>query len=79
MVPIRVTRGRSKFANKQQLVSIRYSPEVVGYFKASGAGWQARIDAVLKEYVRTQPIDDAQGAQPAPEWTDCLQLSAALQ
>jgi hypothetical protein len=44
MVPIRVTRGRSKFANKKQLVSIRYSPEVVGYFKASGAGWQARID-----------------------------------
>ncbi|MFM6062793.1 MAG: BrnA antitoxin family protein, partial [Microcystis panniformis] len=28
-------------ANKKQLVSIRYSPEVIDYFRASGAGWQA--------------------------------------
>ena len=29
MVPIRVVRGRPKLANKKQLVSIRYSPEVI--------------------------------------------------
>jgi uncharacterized protein (DUF4415 family) len=54
MVPIRVLRGRPKLANKKQLVSIGYSSEVIDYFKASGAGWQARIDAVLKDYVRAQ-------------------------
>jgi uncharacterized protein (DUF4415 family) len=47
MVPLQVLRGRPKLANKKQLVSIRYSPEVIDYFRASGAGWQARMDAVL--------------------------------
>ncbi|MEB3304793.1 MAG: BrnA antitoxin family protein, partial [Cyanobacteriota bacterium] len=45
MVPMSVLRGRPKVANKKQLVSIRYSPEVIQYFKASGAGWQARMNA----------------------------------
>jgi uncharacterized protein (DUF4415 family) len=49
-------------ANKKQLVSIRYSPEVIDYFRASGAGWQARIDAVLKEYVEAHYTGDAKGA-----------------
>jgi uncharacterized protein (DUF4415 family) len=54
MVPTRVLRGRPKLANKKQLVSTRYSPEVIDYFRASGAGWQARMDAVLKDYVRAR-------------------------
>jgi uncharacterized protein (DUF4415 family) len=62
MVPIRVLRGRPKLANKKQLVSIRYSPEVVNYFRASGAGWQARMDAVLKDYVESHSTGDAKGA-----------------
>ena len=62
MVPIRVLRGRPKSANKKQLVSIRYSPEVIDYFRASGAGWQARMDAVLKEYVEAHSTGDAKGA-----------------
>jgi uncharacterized protein (DUF4415 family) len=49
-------------ANKKQLVSIRYSPEVIDYFRASGAGWQARMDAVLKDYVEAQSTGDAKGA-----------------
>lgn len=62
MVPMRVLRGRPKLANKKQLVSIRYSPEVIDFFKASGPGWQARMDAVLKEYVQTHSTGDAKGA-----------------
>lgn len=62
MVPIRVVRGRPKLANKKQLVSIRYSPEVIDYFRASGAGWQARMDAVLKVYVEAHSTGDANGA-----------------
>ena len=30
-------------------VSIRLSRDVVEYFKAGGPGWQARIDAVLRQ------------------------------
>ena len=62
MVPIRVVRGRPKLANKKQLVSIRYSPEVIDYFRSSGAGWQARMDAVLKVYVEAHSTGDANGA-----------------
>lgn len=62
MVPMRVLRGRPKLAYKKQLVSIRYSPEVIDYFRASGAGWQARMDAVLKEYVEAHATVDAKGA-----------------
>ena len=62
MVPMRVLRGRPKLENKKQLISIRYSPEVIQYFRSSGAGWQARMDAVLREYVQNHSADDAKGA-----------------
>ena len=51
MVPIRALRGRPKSANAKQLVSVRYSPEVLAYFKATGEGWQSRMDGVLRQYV----------------------------
>jgi uncharacterized protein (DUF4415 family) len=43
-------RGPQRAATKQ-LVSVRYSPEVLTYFKASGAGWQTRMDDALKQWV----------------------------
>ena len=55
MVPIRALRGRPKSANAKQLVSVRYSPEVLAYFKATGEGWQSRMDGVLREYVMRHP------------------------
>jgi uncharacterized protein (DUF4415 family) len=51
MVPIRALRGRPKSENKKLLVSVRYSPEVVEYFKSTGDGWQSRMDGVLRKYV----------------------------
>lgn len=51
MVPMRALRGRPKSANAKQLVSVRYSPEVLAYFKATGEGWQSRMDGVLRQYV----------------------------
>jgi len=51
MVPMRALRGRPKSANPKQLVSVRYSPEVLEYFKATGEGWQTRMDGVLRQYV----------------------------
>ncbi len=54
MVPLRSLRGRPKIENKKLLVSVRYSPEVVAYFKSTGEGWQSRIDSVLREYVARQ-------------------------
>lgn len=54
MVPIKALRGRPKSDNKKLLVSVRYSPEVVAYFKSTGEGWQSRMDGVLQQYVARQ-------------------------
>ena len=52
LVPISVARGRPKSENKKLLVSVRYSVEVLEYFRSTGDGWQARMDSVLRQYVR---------------------------
>ena len=52
MVPLRSVRGRPKSENPKLLVSVRYSPEVVAYFKSTGEGWQSRMDSVLRQYVQ---------------------------
>ncbi len=51
MVPLRTLRGRPKSDNKKLLISVRYSPEVIAYFKSMGEGWQSRMDEALREYV----------------------------
>ncbi len=51
MVPMKALRGRPKSENKKRLVSVRYSPEVIDYFKSTGDGWQSLMDSVLRKYV----------------------------
>jgi uncharacterized protein (DUF4415 family) len=51
MIPMRALRGRPKSERKKLLVSVRYSSDVVAYFKSTGAGWQSRMDSVLRQYV----------------------------
>jgi len=51
MVPLRAVRGRPRSASKKLLVSVRYSPEVIEYFRSTGRGWQSRMDDVLRQYV----------------------------
>jgi uncharacterized protein (DUF4415 family) len=45
-------RGPQKAPTKQA-TTIRLSPEVMAAFKATGSGWQTRIDAALKDWLRT--------------------------
>jgi uncharacterized protein (DUF4415 family) len=40
-----------QIAPTKQLVSLRLSPEVLAHYKASGPGWQTRIDQTLKRVV----------------------------
>jgi len=44
-------RGPQKAPTKVP-VSLRLSPEVVDHFRATGDGWQARIDEALKAAIR---------------------------
>jgi uncharacterized protein (DUF4415 family) len=45
-------RGPQKAPTKRA-TTIRLSPDVMAAFKATGAGWQTRIDAALKDWLRT--------------------------
>ena len=51
MVPLKTLRGRPKSESPKLLVSVRYSREVVEYFRSTGTGWQSRMDSVLRAYV----------------------------
>ena len=43
--------GRPRKENPKLPVYIRFSPEVVAYFRATGKGWQTRMDEALKEWI----------------------------
>ncbi len=47
-----IRRGRPRSDARKVLLSVRYSPEVVRYFRGTGAGWQTRMDDALKEWLR---------------------------
>ena len=48
-------RGRPRLASPKERINIRLSPEVLTYFKASGDGWQTRIDAALRRFISEHP------------------------
>ena len=52
---LRRTRGPNKKPAKEQ-VAIRLDQEVVGALRASGPGWQTRVNAALKEWLASQPV-----------------------
>jgi uncharacterized protein (DUF4415 family) len=52
MGPLRTVRGRPKSESRKLLVWVRYSPEVLAYFRSTGEGWQAHMDSVLRQYVQ---------------------------
>lgn len=45
--------GRPVSEETKDRVNIRLSKEITRYFKATGKGWQTRINKVLEEYVAT--------------------------
>jgi len=47
-------RGKQKTPTKI-LVSKRYDPAVLEYFKATGQGWQTLIDNILLDYIKKHP------------------------
>jgi len=49
--PVR-PRGRPPLANAKQAVKLRLDPEILEGFRATGPGWQSRINEVLREHVR---------------------------
>lgn len=56
-------RGPNKAPTKER-VSIRLSAEVVQYFRATGEGWQSRLDAALMDWVAHHPAPSATVSMP---------------
>ncbi|WP_333609462.1 BrnA antitoxin family protein [Arsukibacterium sp.] len=48
-----ILRGRGPQKEPvKQLVSVRYSPQVVSSFKSTGKGWQTRMDKALQDWLK---------------------------
>lgn len=45
--------GRPHAAVTKERITIRLSREVVEQFRASGDGWQTRVDSALKDWLKT--------------------------
>lgn len=52
-------RGRPKAAVTKERITIRLSPDVVGAFRATGDGWQTRMDVALREWLQSHsPVNE---------------------
>lgn len=49
-----VRRGRPKMERPKEAVKLRLSPDVLDHFRASGAGWQTRINETLEKAVQRE-------------------------
>ena len=45
--------GRPKAEVTKERITIRLSPDVVETFRATGKGWQSRMDKALRDYLKT--------------------------
>ena len=48
--------GRPKAEVTKERITIRLSPDVLSAFRASGSGWQTRMDAALRDWLRDHPV-----------------------
>lgn len=48
-----LSRGRPKAERTKLALTVRYDVEVVEAFKATGKGWQTRMNAALKDWLKT--------------------------
>lgn len=49
---LRPKRGRPVSANPKAHVNLRLDPDVVAAFRATGRGWQTRLNAALKDWLK---------------------------
>ena len=53
-----IKRGRPKADKVLKRITIRLEPHVVEQFKASGPGWQTRMNAALADWLKTHSPDE---------------------
>jgi uncharacterized protein (DUF4415 family) len=50
-----VRRGRPRAETHKLALTVRYDADVVEAFKATGKGWQTRMNAALRDWLKTHP------------------------
>ena len=50
--------GRPKAEITKERITIRLSRDVVTQFRATGEGWQTRMDSALRQYIAEHPLRD---------------------
>ena len=48
-----LSRGRPKSESTKQSLTVRYDADVVEAFKATGKGWQTRMNVALRDWLKT--------------------------
>ena len=52
-------RGKLRMPKSKSLISIRMDPDVLEWFKSQGAGYQTRMNAVLRMYMEAHKHNDS--------------------
>lgn len=52
----RRTRGRPQGSGKKEQVTLRIDTEILEQFRATGNGWQTRINDALRDWIKAAPI-----------------------
>lgn len=45
--------GRPLGTNNKEQVAIRFDPDILAAFRAAGPGWQTRMNAALRDWLKT--------------------------
>lgn len=52
----RLLRGRPLKESKKVPTTIRFDADVLAALKASGRGWQTRVNEAMREWVKSHPV-----------------------
>ncbi|SAL86770.1 hypothetical protein AWB67_07276 [Caballeronia terrestris] len=53
--------GRPPKENPKEQVSVRYDADILAAFRATGEGWQTRMNDALRTYLIEHPLEEAHG------------------
>ncbi len=51
-----LARGRPKVEKPKQALTVRYDADVVAAFKATGRGWQTRMNDALRDWLKVNTL-----------------------
>jgi len=81
-----IRRGRPRKPNPKTQVTLRLNPEVVGFFKSTGAGWQTRMNDILEAFVSSARAEHSKPSvkvdvkrRPSKEARDLIAMTERMQ